>query len=265
MYHRYGRHGPHAWRRWRERHIHRHLPAVGYVVREAIVHLRLPFVNTERIIIIVMDFDEYGRESARATEANNINYLPEKKQDPFAMLEIYAEIDAEAKAKADLKRQEDLTPDSMLEEYADEIAFHYIRDHALVAEAVAVGKKSSEIREVYTKAFVVAYHNYVEARKMTVPDETTWIMRQKARLDKAWDHDHRHASLIGTDLIYQAVIRVQNYLGSDPREADYLQSIGKYVDIYQYTYEEFDPVRAKEENRSNGSSRFPTNPNGYQY
>jgi hypothetical protein len=265
MYHRYGRHGPHAWCRWRERHFHRHISAVGYVAREAIVHLRLPFVNAERIIFIVMEFDENGRESGRIVEVNNTNYLPEKKQDPFAMLEVYAEIDAEEKAKTDLKRQEDLTPDSELGEYADEIAFRYIRNQAIVAEAVALGKKSSEIREVYTKAFIAAYHSYVEARKMTVPDSTTWIIQQKARLDKTWDHDHRHIFLVGTDLLYQAVIRVHDYLRADPRETDYLQTISKYVSVYQHMYEIFDPVHAKEENRPNGSSRFLGNPNGYQY
>jgi hypothetical protein len=67
MYHRYGRHGPHAWKRWRLRKFQR-LPAVvqqAVVQPSRIVQVRIAVpINTERVIFIIMTqegtFQGYG-------------------------------------------------------------------------------------------------------------------------------------------------------------------------------------------------------------
>jgi len=64
MYHRYGRHGPHAWKRLRQRRFQQRLPA--NVPPVALVRIQFP-ITTERIIIIIMqqpqDFDEHDEEA----------------------------------------------------------------------------------------------------------------------------------------------------------------------------------------------------------
>ncbi len=50
MYHRYGRHGPHAWKRRHQRRFQQHLPVVAPIV---IVQIEIS-INAERIIFIIM-------------------------------------------------------------------------------------------------------------------------------------------------------------------------------------------------------------------
>jgi len=62
MDNRYGRHGPHAWRRWHERRFHRCSSYFDNSAYTVIVHVQLPPVKTERVIFIIMpnaaDFEE---------------------------------------------------------------------------------------------------------------------------------------------------------------------------------------------------------------
>lgn len=64
MYHRYGRHGPHAWKRWRERRFQRRLPVVVPTV--AVVRVQVPII-IERIIFIIMS-DGNAREELEVTQ-----------------------------------------------------------------------------------------------------------------------------------------------------------------------------------------------------
>jgi hypothetical protein len=64
MYHRYGRHGPHAWKRRRQRRFQQRLPAVVPTV--AVVRIQVP-ITTERIILIIMP-DGNAREEWEETQ-----------------------------------------------------------------------------------------------------------------------------------------------------------------------------------------------------
>ena len=264
MYHRYGRHGPHAWRRWREKHFVRYISVVGHVERETVIHLQLPFVNAERIIIIVMNMDDNGRELAQVVEATQMNQLTANNHRDFEELKWAAKADASKKAQRDLDNLEDAPSLEDLRAYAKPSGLQYVQEH--ITAEVAEGKTLFQLRDIYVDAFIEGYREYREHEtgNGTLTDNLTLTLKKKARDDKTRD-DERQSSLTDIELLYQSVIRVHSQLRSDPREPDYLQAIGKYVEVYQFEYEKYDPTRAKEEHRPNGSSQFPSYSNRSTY
>lgn len=87
MYHRYGRHGPHAWKRRRQRRYERQLPVI-LPSTTAVIHVRVP-ITTERIILIIMpdnrevsEFQEGivvphdGDQTGRAPVTTEFSILP---------------------------------------------------------------------------------------------------------------------------------------------------------------------------------------------
>jgi hypothetical protein len=264
MYHRYGRHGPHAWKHWREKRFSRHISVVDHVERETVIRLQLPFVHAERIIIIVMNMDDNGRELAEVVEATQMNQLPDKNHSLFAALRSNAEFYAEKKAKEDIKRLEDIPPFEDVQESAEESASNYIQSHNIINEVIALGGNWREIQNTYIQVFLESYNAYIQGKGKHAPDPTTWVIRKKAHADKASDSENR-APLTEMELLYQSVIRVHSHLRSVPQAPGYLQAIGKYVDVYQFEYEKYDPTRAKEEHRPNGSSQFPGHSNRPTY
>jgi hypothetical protein len=256
MYHRYGRHGPHAWRRWREKRFARHISVVSHVAHEATIRLQLPFVNTERIILIIMVTDDNERELEQVVEASQMDQIPDKKHQLFAALRSHAEFAGEKRAKEDIRRLEDIPPLEDIQEDAERSASNYIETQNIINAVTALGGNWREIQNNYIQVFLENYDAYIQGKGKSAPDKTTWIIRKKAHTDKVWDYEHQ-VTLTDTALLYQSVIRVHNQLRSDPQVPGYLQSIDKYVDIYKFEYNKYDPTRAKEEHRPNGSSQFP--------
>jgi len=264
MYHRYGRHGPHAWKHWREKRFSRHISVVDHVERETVIRLQLPFVHAERIIIIVMNTNDNGRELAEVVEATQMNQLTASNHSQFEELKWAAKTDAGKKAQRDLDNLEDAPSLEDLRVYAKPLGLQYVQEH--ITAEVAEGKTLFQLRDIYVDAFIEGYREYREHEtgNGALTDDLTLALKRKARADKTGDYE-RQVSLTDIELLYQSVIRVHSHLRSDPQAPGYLQAIGKYVDVYQFEYEKYDPTRAKEEHRPNGSSQFPGHSNRPTY
>lgn len=261
MYHRYGRHGPHAWRRWREKRFARRPTDVVYVAHVTIFQLQLSLSLTERTIIIV-DSDTHDlNEGSDGTTTTKSLSGPEKRREPLLQ---YAEHDARKHAKQDFERPGGPLPEENTLRYASQQGDRRIEE-CIGSGQTLPGDSEEDAHEEYIKTFMSVYERKITSLGATIPNKETWEIQKIARIDKKDDGD----SLLLSDLfIYKATIRAKEYLllssSLHPRELERIKRVAK---LYEEEYRNYtdDPALEKEETRPNGSSRFPTNPNGYQY
>jgi hypothetical protein len=264
MEHRYGRHGPRAWLRWRQRRYGRpsRLP-VPVEPQPTIVRVFVP-INAERIIFIIMPNESNPEwtplvEAQEATSQTNplgsAYQIASPKQDPegeklaaLKLLSYYAETDADQKARKDLARLDGIADDDELRAYAQRLwgRNEYAREAGIREEAVAAGVKGHELFPLYASGIIAVYRSITQ---VAPPDSRLKTIRKQARADKKWDNDHR-VLLDDDERKYQAAIRVSERLGLDPQIER--QEIMRLARAYESCYQQYNPVQEEmeEEDRS---------------
>jgi hypothetical protein len=274
MEHRYGRHGPRAWLRMRQRRYGRpsRLP-VPVEPQPTIIHVHVP-INAERIIFIIMTGEsdtnaasgqppagllgEAGQQFYRSTDGLQPPLLPQdKEQEKLANLQhlsYFASTDADRKARRDLARLDDIADDDELRAYAQRLwdSYGYDREAAIREEAVAAGMKGYELLPLYQSEFIAVYRSRT---KVAPPDSRMKTIQKQAHADKKWDTEHE-VSLYDDERMRQAAIRVSERIGLDPQTDR--QEITRLVRAYESSYQQYDPaqVEMEEEDRSPRSRGF---------
>lgn len=95
MYHRYGRHGPQAWLRWYKRRYRQPMPLLPTQADPTVIRIRLP-INAERIIFIIMGFDNLKEEGTQ----DLLNDASGKIIDSLSEPNLEGKIDAKARKLA---------------------------------------------------------------------------------------------------------------------------------------------------------------------
>ncbi len=227
MYHRYGRHGPHAWLRW---YRHRFRSRALALSQAAVIRV----VHAERIIIIMVGVP--GREGV----GNPNDYLLDG--DPFYLITYYAEHEAEKRAEADLIIDDPLS-DAEIQDYAKEAWERYVSRDDITRIGAQTRIRASELRQKFIEALSQEYDQLIERAGQSVPDEAVKAIRRVAREDKR----NYRALLPGTSIPYLGVVRAQQQLPPGPAvDLEYIHQIAGYVSIYEEAYHKYDPIREKE-------------------
>jgi hypothetical protein len=246
MHHRYGRHGPRAWLRWRERRFNHHPPYFDNRAYVLIVCVPLPPVNIERIIIVMTLEDQKYNPVVDSSTDGNIPYLPSgDRQDPFRSLIWKAQEDGGRKAIDDCGNETSFS-ERELREFARELGHKYVTDH--FTSETANGRKFSDIVGIYIDEFINAYReNLGMANIEKIPDDETVKIRRKAEADKKTDLD-AGIELSRMLLAHQATICAYEQLEPDTQnKKGYLQEIARHAYTYTQAYGKYTPAREKEE------------------
>jgi len=239
MYHRYGRHGPHAWKRWRQRKFFSHLPAVVPTV--AIAHLQVP-PTVERIILIVVtspdDFEQNepiqipSRDTPRSLQ-------PARDNSPLARKARIQAADDIEEVKALIAQEGSVT---ILDDEVSERALALAKLTVKNSYPPENPPDLSEYKQM-VKRWVAAYmEQFAEERQAiaskdlkSLPDGKAVALAQKAREDKA---KYTFPSS-GRGPFHQrdlAVVSALHELELCPNLEEHLEKIHDYVDIYEEAF-----------------------------
>ena len=271
MSHRYGRYGPRAWKRLQERKYSYHsTDLVPVVRREVVVHVQLPLIHAERIILIVVppadpykensenpqednELPQEGQRSLRFPESRQIGPSQDERTGIYAELEKKATIAAEKQAQSDIiayrYRQEDLPTKD------------HLRDIALLAAADAItfdhlqrgNIDTASLRQHYVRVYLQVYYAYQQEAGMSglIVSEEERSTQQQARYDAAQDKK-ADLHLSEVELTCQAAIRAQERLKlATHAGSGYLTYVLKYLQVYEPEY------RKERESGTMRSAPFP--------
>jgi hypothetical protein len=256
MYHRYGRHGPHAWRRRRQRRFQQRLPAVVPTV--AVVRVRVP-ITTERIILIIMsDGNVYeGLEETQlqfdGDQTGNLVVVPEQSvisntdiikrlpsSDASLIEEAQWQAYQDAGEVADILKKEPLVRihGPRVEERIKRVVRAYLEKNRPKGGPPGIHERD-RLLSVSKKAYWEYFYQEIphdKTRLITTSQEAE--LRNQAILDRkkystyASEQSHRR------DL---AVIRVLSVLDLhlDHENDDHLEQIHDFADKYEYYFRTF--------------------------
>jgi hypothetical protein len=250
MDHRYGRHGPHAWRRWRERRFaHRSLDVI-HVNRAAVLHIHVTSEGRERIFVVLVGED--GIQIGKIKEATIVNALPpgsEPEKTPFYSL---AALDADEFAERYLQGVEDPPHGEQLRDIALKLGRKRIRE--FIYSRGASNLDYDEALNIYVSSFIKIGNEHLVNGGANISDKETWEVRKVACRDK---RDDATSPLLPHQIAIKAVLRAHEYLEFQPRyTVDYLDQINRIAKIYQARYDEYNPEQEKGVDRSSRSDLF---------
>jgi hypothetical protein len=256
MSHRYGRHGPRAWKRLQERKYAYHsTDLVPVVPREVVVHVHLPPIHAERIILIVVPpADPYKENSenpqgdnGQQQESNQSLPFPESRQIGPSQDErssIYAELEQRATLAAERQAQADI---NAYKYHQQELPTKdRVRDIALLAanETITVDLLQrgnidrASLRQHYVRVYLQVYDAYLQEAGMggLIVSEEERNTQQQARYDAAQDKSVG-LYLSEVELTCQAAIRAQERLKlATHAGSGYLTHVLKYLQVYEPAY-----------------------------
>lgn len=257
MYHRYGRHGPHAWRRLRNRRSEQHsrevLPLSPTVV---VISVYLPVsVNAERILLIMStDPNEQPRalvdlSGSAAPVASNSQ--ESKKLSP---LEIEAKYAAHHYIHRYTRTHKTFLSQEHLRQIADELSFDFIKP------SLTTSTDPEEAYNTFVNAFVLWGERYFQeqVQEGKIVDEATGRLLFYADKDKESDLNH-DTVLVEPYLTYHAAIRASEVLGKKTQAyLGYLDEVATFVSLYKQEYERhrLSQVQEGELDRQNRSYPF---------
>ncbi len=246
MYHRYGRHGPHAWLRWyRHRYAH---PATSLVpVARSTIVIHSIFNNQERIIfIVVLSADE----NSNFTEPR---FIPQRSSSNSLLEERRNDILGDGYRRA-IKDEdgEGIPLQSDLHKDAKKAGLDFIDKNPDITKIPGVSMP--EIISYYVGVFIEGYLSYFDVRPENAEqffhEQSTRATRQRARSDKSEDLQN-NIILTEPQIRYQAAIRAVQQLHLEPRSGTaYLQQVQRYIPVYERFYLE------GEVNRNYGDRSF---------
>ncbi len=234
MYHRYGRHGLHAWKRRRQLRFQQRLPAIASTV--AIVRFRAP-VPRERIIFIVVtspdnsdDLMSLQREQSRSLQTASDN-------SPLANRARVQAVDDIDEIKALCEREGQVT---ILNDLVGR------RARILASEEVKNNPPADNLGpeeyKHYKGRYQTAYLDQFEKERRanatelkSLPDEKATELARKARQDK----EKYVFPSSGRGPFHQrdlAVVSALHILGLCQNLEEHLPSIHRYVDIYEEAF-----------------------------
>ncbi len=277
MEHRYGRHGPRAWLRLRQRRYSRPsvLPA-PVAPPPTVVRVFVP-ASAERIIFIVMSNDPHPSGEWQAPETQVVvsgQQYPSTPDSPQITDQLTSQfVDGSAarrslpSAEETIKRLKQIAylagkkraneevevgdPDNLpsqqqLQREANTFASRVLMDQLSQGTISVKGDIDTLIREV-ADICLQTYYKEIEVFEIegTIPDERTRDIRQVAWADKA-SHQAQNKSLSPEYVRYLGTARAMRDLGIDTElSLEDLDEIHAYVDVYRKYYQE--PVRESKE------------------
>ena len=271
MEHRYGRHGPRAWLRWRERRYGRpsRLP-VPVVPQPTVVRVFVPS-NAERIIFIIMSnipnpgetWQPPAAEIQGATADQSVDGSgsrpslpqPEEVIEKLKQLAYLAGI-KRANEEVEAGDLDNLPSQQQLQREANAFATRTLMEQ--ISQGSTSVKRDintliGEIAHICLQTYdaTMATHEH----QGTIPDERTRDIRQVAWADKA-SHEAQNKSLSPEYVRYLGTARAMRDLGIDTElNLEDLDDIHAYVDVYRIYYQQ-PPRELKEGGRGDRPRGF---------
>jgi hypothetical protein len=235
MYHRYGRHGPDAWERRRQRRFQQRLPAVIPTV--AVVRIQAP-VNAERIIFIVLnspeDFEQNGS-------------LPMQREQQISVQTIFQDENNPLTNRARIQAAEDIDDIKTLNEQEGQVTIvdkdvpkrAKILAKADVKSNYLSGALTLDEHKQYIEDYQAAYLDQFAKERRSIardlrsfPDAKAVNLARKARVDKktTFFPSSGRGPFHQRDL---AVVSALYELELCQNLEEYLEKIHVYVDIYE--------------------------------
>ncbi|MDQ2714585.1 MAG: hypothetical protein M3Z08_06735 [Chloroflexota bacterium] len=182
MSHRYGRHGPRAWLRWRERHHRISLMPAVVQAETKIIHVRVP-VNAERIILIIMgnSFQEMPQEQIiDAQLAPRLSSVPPSL--PPGGMQISSAGEDEIKLSAEIEAETDLgsllprfdtepkigIDDSRLLARARDLAVREVKDYRSKHTGIATSEEFTRLIKVYQDEYLSTIEKVLDRNKSKI-------------------------------------------------------------------------------------------------
>lgn len=236
MLHRYGRHGPHAWRHRRLRRAEQFQQSprsVALHTGSASIHIHVTIDNVERILIVSVDEINL---LTHALKGVIVNALP-----PGLELSLYANIrylaaeDAEEKALSDVRQLDERLTAQELQEYAEILwgKNNYAKDSEVRKEAIALRDRGIAPRDIYVREFAAVYEQKLLEKGFDLLDSDTKAILKQARTDKIADEQHL-VFLSDRERVAQAAIRVYQRLSLDPQRQR--EELNKQIRTYESYY-----------------------------
>jgi hypothetical protein len=254
MYHRYGRHGPHAWKRQRQCKFQQRLPAI--VPPVAVVRIQIP-IEAERIIIIIMQqperFDSQYDENASPitfSDARLLGTVQEISALEVAQNELWL---AGQRRALKEKRLGDIPSYDDLAETTSIAISDYLDKNPQTTRGVR------DIRSLIPTLERYYLEGYCQPFKIAPSDAETYFQKNQTRdirkraLKDCEDDVRNNIQLSQSDIELQGAIRAVKERNITARSGTYyMQQVSSYAKSYAkyYTGEE------SEEDRSPRSSSF---------
>ncbi len=232
MEHRYGRHGPRAWLRWRQRRYGRPSLLPVPVVPPTVVHVQVP-INAERVIYIIME--EQNTTNDTANTGKRFAVIPAQQGGGDVMESTITDCWLEGRRNGTkAKREGDIPSFSELEDEKLNVAQGYVESH-LSKEGInkqIVYTLEASYLEGYCEAFRVSPN---DAEQYFQKNQTR-VVRQRALRDRAADV-RNNIQLSQADVELQGAIRAINELNLSPKSGTYyMQQVKPYVRVYTKYY-----------------------------
>jgi hypothetical protein len=263
MDHRYGRHGPHAWLRWRKRHYIRRSSDLTPIAQVVVIHVQVP-INAERIIIIMALPEGFDEEKARRELQIQSNFgethppyvIAEQQHELPDGLDAQANIAARKKALQDIANDpENLPSQPQVHSAAELSAYEHVERY--IANNSSAAKEYDSFIRAFIKVFLAAYQKEIKAKQNigVIFDDRTLHIRRVVRADKG-DHLARGKRLSPDSLRYLATARAMRDLGLDTAlSLEDLDKIHGYAEVYCPYYNQY-ASQSKEVGQIPGSGPF---------
>ena len=247
MSHRYGRHGPRAWLRWRKRHSRTSVLPAPVQAETRVIHVRIPIgISVERIILIIMENKE-GSEAKtndqRIVDGQVVPFSPSSHalSDPETerRTQSVSLNDREIVNMAEQKAEEDayfLTSSRHpygvyiqkggVRDRSQQFAFEDMRDFQ---RGALDSNERKRLRQVYSDSYLAKFYESIEGNlqiKAYVEDEQEKELREIAIQDNTIPQPSDHKRDLG-------VFRVMRIYNIDVDAALHDQeTIHRLVDKY---------------------------------
>ncbi len=239
MQHRYGRHGPRAWKRRRDRLYARSSVPVPVVPRVALVHVQLPAIDAERIIVIIMTQNPQSStqitplpNSSReldATQNNGASQGQQDHQEAFNFVTYYAQMEARKKAQEDLRSGRQ-SSQSALHTHIESTWENHFAKPEIVEQ---VRRTKTDQFPSYSKAFLQRYKEVYGEEKELVGED---VLRIRSIISA--DKTTFGAGLSPLHIICLASLHAEQELplSSEPLNPAYLEQVVSFVKLYDQEF-----------------------------
>jgi hypothetical protein len=255
MEHRYGRHGPRAWLRWRERRYGRpsQLP-VPVEPQPTIVRVYVP-INAERIIFIIMTDTQNPSAAQGMIEPKVVTdplAIPERKQDTdetqrlneqFFNTRWKAEGEARSLARRDHSRRETRS-NTDLQEIAKRVWDRtYWKDSEIRDETKIAGQSQGQAAKAFVDRFVEVYDEDIKESGGRILSDIEGELQIRAYDDQRETSAHEE-DLSSPNIECLAIIRAYEQtklvISFDTlARNDYLDIVRGHAHFYQKEYERY--------------------------
>jgi len=236
MHHRYGRHGPHAWKHWRIQRAEQFQQLSRFIEPKSgnvLIHVHVIITDVERVIIISLGEISFPTHALKGVI---VSALPAGLEpNLYANIRYLAAEDAEEKALSDLRQLDERLTSQELRDYAEALwgKYNYARDPDVRKEAIALRDKGIAPRDIYVQEFSTVYEQKLSEKGFTLLDNDTKAILKQARADKAYD-EQQQVFLSDRERVAQAAIRVYQRLSLDPQQQR--EVLNQQIRLYESYY-----------------------------